>query len=192
MRDDGMVVAARTDHLSAYRPAPRVGSTIQESGVMVEKVKQVLLIDDDPHQLLASSLLLKRFEFDVITAMDGLEGLNLARTARPDIIVCDIMMPPPNGFMLKSLLAGDPLTADIPFIFLTSRALQADKLAALEHGVDDYLTKPFHPEELAGRIHAVLRRYETGRRQGRAEAVDKSELLCKLLAETTSMIDRNV
>lgn len=159
---------------------------------MVEKVKQVLLIDDDPHQLLASSLLLKRFEFDVITAMDGLEGLNLARTARPDIIVCDIMMPPPNGFMLKSLLAGDPLTADIPFIFLTSRALQADKLAALEHGVDDYLTKPFHPEELAGRIHAVLRRYETGRRQGRAEAVDKSELLCKLLAETTSMIDRNV
>ncbi len=131
--------------------------------------EHVLLIDDDPHQLFAASLLIQRFSFQVTTASTGTEGLVLARTLRPDIIVCDIMMPPPNGFTLKALLAQDARTADIPFIFLTARTFQADKLAALEHGVDDYLTKPFHPEELAGRIRAVLRRYDIGRRQGRAE-----------------------
>ncbi|WP_295399632.1 response regulator [uncultured Thiocystis sp.] len=137
---------------------------------MLEIAKKVLLIDDDPHQLFAASLIVKRFGFAVVTAGDGASGLELARTERPDIIVCDIMMPGQNGFMLKSLLAKDPLTAEIPFIFLTARTLQADKLAALEHGVDDYLTKPFHPEELIGRIRAVLRRYDAGRRQGRTEA----------------------
>ena len=158
---------------------------------MLETVKKVLLIDDDPHQLFAASLIVKRFGFEVVTAGDGASGLERAREDLPDIIVCDIMMPTPNGFELKALLAADPRTAEIPFIFLTARVFQADKLAALDHGVDDYITKPFNPDELAARIRAVLRRYETGRRQGRMESAEKTELLWRMLAETAQLVGKN-
>lgn len=157
----------------------------------MDTIKKVLLIEDDPHQLFAESLILKRFGFEVIAAADGASGLARAREELPDIIVSDIMMPAPNGFELKALLAADPRTAEIPLIFLTARAFQVDKLAALDRGVDDYITKPFQPDELAARIRAVLRRYETGRHQGQIESAAKTEQLWRMLAETAQLVGKN-
>lgn len=131
---------------------------------------RILLIDDEPHLLFGLTAVLKRADFDVITASNGKHGLERAQQDHPDIIVCDVMMPPPNGLQLKQLLAANPATANIPFIFLTARTNMADKLAGLSSGADDYMTKPFKVEELIERIRAVLRRHEAGHQQGLTEA----------------------
>jgi diguanylate cyclase (GGDEF)-like protein len=137
---------------------------------MINKSTRVLLIDDEPHLLFGLNAVVKRAGFEVITATNGRSGLERAQQDHPDIIVCDVMMPPPNGIQLKQLLAEDPITAQIPFIFLTARTNLADKLAGLSSGADDYITKPFKTEELVERIRAVLRRHEAGHQQGLAEA----------------------
>jgi DNA-binding response OmpR family regulator len=136
---------------------------------------RVLLIDDEPYLLFGLRAVLKRAGFEVLTASNGELGLERARQERPDIIVCDVMMPPPNGLQLKQRLAEDPATASIPFIFLTARTSIEDKLAGLSSGADDYIVKPFvNVQELVERIRAVLRRYEIGRQQGLAEAERKA------------------
>jgi DNA-binding response OmpR family regulator len=76
----------------------------------------------------------------------------------PDLIVSDVMMPPPDGFELRQRLSKRPTTADIPFIFLTARTDPVEKRRALETGISDYITKPFDREEFIARIGAALRR----------------------------------
>lgn len=149
---------------------------------MSETARKILLIDDEPNLLFCLTELMKRSGFDVVTANDGQTGLERARREQPDIIVCDVTMPAPDGMALKSMLSRDPATADIPFIFLTARAYPVDKLAGLSQGADDYITKPFHLQELLERVRAVLRRYESGRRKGHAEAMVKADELIAGLA----------
>jgi signal transduction histidine kinase len=134
--------------------------------------KKALLIDDDPKLLIGLKALMTRKGYDALATTDGSEGIRLARENHPDIIVCDVMMPPPNGFNLKRLLASDSATAAIPFIFLTARTVTADKIAGLEQGADDYVTKPFNTDELLLRIEAVLRRDELGHQRGLHEMED--------------------
>ena len=129
----------------------------------------ILLIDDEQRLLLGLSAVMKRTGFNVLTAGSGKEGLRLAREKHPDLIVCDVMMPPPNGFELRKELAQTSETAEIPFIFLTARVSDADKLAGLNMEADDYITKPFNRQELVARVKAVLRRVDIGRKQGQAE-----------------------
>jgi signal transduction histidine kinase len=156
---------------------------LQHSRLILEKLdmptaplsrlrKKALLIDDDPKLLFGLKALMTRKGYDALATTDGNEGIRLAKESHPDIIVCDVMMPPPNGFNLKRILASDPLTAAIPFIFLTARTVAADKIAGLEQGADDYVTKPFNTDELLLRIEAVLRRDEFGRQRGLHEMED--------------------
>jgi two-component system, sensor histidine kinase and response regulator len=137
----------------------------------------VLLVEDEERLLIGLAAVMKRAGFSVLTASTGSAGLRLAQEKKPDIIVCDVMMPPPDGFKLRELLSDDPETAAIPFIFLTARTGVQDKLKGIEGGADDYITKPFDREELVARVKAVLRRNELGRQKGLEEVQPEIDLL---------------
>jgi DNA-binding response OmpR family regulator len=126
------------------------------------------MIDDEENLLFGLSAVLRRAGFVVLTATDGIKGLLVAQTGHPDLIISDVMMPPPNGFEMRKLLSQDPQTSSIPFIFLTARAAQGDKNFGLSIGADDYITKPFDSQELVARISAVLRRTGEKQRPGAA------------------------
>jgi CheY-like chemotaxis protein len=94
--------------------------------------------------------------YDVITAGDGVEGLERARAERPDIIICDIMMPRMDGLEVTRTLKGDPETASIPIVLLSAKAQQADVNAGEATGANAYVTKPFDPLDLLERVAALL------------------------------------
>ena len=118
----------------------------------------VLVIDDDPVIL---ELLRVNFEiegFEVITAVDGAEGLERAQAQRPDVVISDIMMPRRDGLQLLTDLKGDPETEDLPVILLSAKAQKTEVQQGLDLGADDYITKPFDPLELIDRLNAVMSR----------------------------------
>jgi DNA-binding response OmpR family regulator len=121
--------------------------------------KKILIIDDDTNFSFGLRSVLNREGYIVISATTGQEGLQKARTEKIDIILCDVMMPPPNGIKLKIELSENPETAGIPFIFLTARMAQADRIAGLGAGADDFFTKPINIDELLNRIEVVLRQH---------------------------------
>jgi len=117
--------------------------------------KKVLIVDDDVKTVELVKLYLKRDGYKVLTAYDGVEALRLAREGHPDLIVLDLMLPDIDGLEVCRTLRGE---SDVSIIMLTARTTDEDKLAGLELGADDYVTKPFSPRELAARVRAVLRR----------------------------------
>ena len=129
----------------------------------------ILIIDDEPALLLGLAAKIRRHGYSVITATDGGDGYEKAKLNLPDLIISDVMMPPPNGFELRRLMSLEPQLASIPFIFLTARAGVDDRVSGLKDGADDYITKPFETEELFARIEAVFRRVQTERAHGREE-----------------------
>ena len=121
-------------------------------------MKRILLIEDEP-QVRANLVTILQLEgFQVATAADGRAGLDEARRARPDLILCDITMPILDGYKVLAELRGDPALAGMPFIFLTARATLADLRAGMNLGADDYLPKPFSIDDLLGAIAARLAR----------------------------------
>jgi signal transduction histidine kinase len=137
-----------------------------------EKVPLILVVDDEPAIRLGIVVAIRRHALQVIEAIDGNDGLQKAREFLPDVIISDVMMPPPDGFELKRLLNSDPLTRSIPFIFLTARSGREDRLAGIRDGADDYIAKPFGMEELLARLDALLRRVDTERKRGRDEMAE--------------------
>ncbi len=129
----------------------------------------ILIIDDEPALLLGLAAKIKRHGYTVVTATDGSDGFRKAKESLPDLIISDVMMPPPNGFELRRLLSLEPALASIPFIFLTARSSVEDRVDGLRNGADDYITKPFETEELFARIEAVFRRVQTEQARGREE-----------------------
>ncbi|HWO93197.1 MAG TPA: response regulator transcription factor, partial [Dehalococcoidia bacterium] len=120
----------------------------------------VLLADDEPGILRLLQVEMAAQGFDVITASDGDEAVRLADERRPDIAVLDIIMPRMNGLEAMRRMHE---TRPIPVILLTARDSEADKVRGLELGADDYLGKPFSPEELTARVRAILRRTSAGK-----------------------------
>jgi DNA-binding response OmpR family regulator len=118
----------------------------------------ILVIDDELALLTVLSNTLKRAGYDVYSAINGQRGIEQAQKNPPDLIICDIMMPSPNGFKVREYLSENPITANIPFIFLSARTAKGDIVFALKSGGDDYITKPFDRGELLARVEAVLRR----------------------------------
>ena len=106
-----------------------------------------------------------------LVSSDGLEALALARDRRPDLIVLDLMLPQMSGEEVCRRLKSEPDTATIPVLMLTAKAQPAERVAGLEIGADDYITKPFSPRELVLRVNAVLRRV-----QGAAKRNDQVEI----------------
>lgn len=115
----------------------------------------VLIIEDDPGIARVVRLYLEQDGHHVVTASDGLDGLQTAKRSQPDLIVLDLMLPRLDGMEICRQLRVE---SDVPIIMVTARVAEADRLAGLDLGADDYILKPFSPRELAARVRAVLRR----------------------------------
>jgi signal transduction histidine kinase len=135
----------------------------------------LLVIDDDLPMLMALRTLLERSGYQVTACDNSLNAIKMAEETQPDLIVCDVMMPLMDGFRVRETLATNPLTNSIPFLFLSARASQTDKLRGLEGSADDYITKPFDPRELVARINAVFRRQDQDRQEIEREMSDQIE-----------------
>jgi two-component system alkaline phosphatase synthesis response regulator PhoP len=120
-----------------------------------EMAKKILIIDDEPKIVEICSDYLRAAGFDILAAGDGLQGLALARSQKPDLIILDLMLPGMDGLDLCRSLQHE---SNVPIIMLTARIEETDKLIGLEVGADDYMTKPFSPRELVARVRTVLRR----------------------------------
>lgn len=117
--------------------------------------KTILVIDDEERLVSLVKAYLLQEGFQVVTASNGQEGLEVARQSRPDLIILDLMMPVMDGYQFMRLQLRERET---PIILLTARVEDSDKVLGLELGADDYVTKPFSPRELVARVRAVLRR----------------------------------
>ena len=112
--------------------------------------------DEDIHELVAFRL--ERSGYTVLRATDGEEALRLALEAKPDLAILDVMMPKLDGFELTRRLRAEDATSRMPIILLTARSQDADVQAGFDAGADDYLRKPFSPQELRARVQAILGR----------------------------------
>jgi two-component system phosphate regulon response regulator PhoB len=122
--------------------------------------RKILIVDDEPDAIELVAYNLKQAGFNVVTAKDGAEALEKVKSASPDLIVLDVMLPEMDGFALCRVFKGAPITAGIPIIMLTAKAAEIDRVLGLELGADDYLTKPFSPRELVLRIKKLLERVQ--------------------------------
>lgn len=140
---------------SYVQPALPEGQKQMIHGPRLEEVARVLLIEDntDVLQYLKSCL---EDEYRIVFATDGLEGVEKAKELVPDIIISDVMMPGKDGFEVCSDLKGDNITSHIPIVLLTAKADIASKLEGLDRGADDYLAKPFNPDELRTRLRNLI------------------------------------
>jgi len=120
-------------------------------------MKTILVVDDEPKIVELARDYLEHAGFAVVSAFDGSEALNRARTDAPDLIVLDLGLPKLDGLDVARALRRD---SNVPIVILSGRSDETDKLVGLELGADDYVTKPFSPKELVARVRAVLRRIE--------------------------------
>jgi two-component system phosphate regulon response regulator PhoB len=120
--------------------------------------KHILIVEDERpiREMIAFGL--KRAGFEVREAEDSRSARSEMANRRPDLLLIDWMLPDTSGLELTRSLKRDRETRDLPIIMLTARAAEADKVAGLDGGADDYLTKPFSPRELLARVNALLRR----------------------------------
>ena len=121
--------------------------------------RRVLIVEDDHKTAEIVRLYLERDGYAVTSAYDGMAGLEAARSEPPDLVILDLLLPRMNGLDVCRRLRNE---CDAPIIMLTALSTEQDKLAGLELGADDYVTKPFSPRELCARVKAVLRRTSEG------------------------------
>jgi len=119
------------------------------------KGKRILIVEDEPNIAEVVSLYLTRAEFQVRIAKDGLAAMQLLEDQIPDLVILDIMLPEVDGFAITRWLRE---RSNVPIIMLTARRDEIDRITGLELGADDYVVKPFSPQELVSRVRAVLRR----------------------------------
>ena len=118
--------------------------------------KTVLIADDEADIVETLQFMLESDGFEVLTAYDGEEALNVARRAIPDVILLDVMMPKINGYKVSRLLKFDKKFQDIPILMITARSQEEDKLIGEETGADEYITKPFEISNVIDLINKHL------------------------------------
>lgn len=123
-------------------------------------VRKILVVDDEAVLIEAIAYNLEQSGYQVVTALDGISALDLARKEDPDLIVLDIMLPGIDGLEICRQLRREDCTATVPIIMLTAKGDEIDKVVGLEVGADDYVTKPFGRRELLARVRALLRRVD--------------------------------
>ena len=126
--------------------------------------KTILVVEDEASIAEVVSLYLKRAGYSVQTASDGKQAMTLLEKQLPDLVILDLMLPEVDGLSLTRWLRD---RSDVPIIMLTARREEIDRIAGLEMGADDYVVKPFSPQELVSRVRAVMRRL--GREQPQGE-----------------------
>ena len=125
--------------------------------------KKILIVDDDPDMVEATSMILKSMHYDVVAAYGGVEGLEKAKAEKPDLIVLDVMMPDKDGYTVCKELKADPVLCEIPVLLLTAvvsyiSTTRFSHQMGMETEADDYMDKPVEPIELAKRIEVLLSR----------------------------------
>lgn len=128
---------------------------------------EIYIVEDEPSIAEVVELYLRRAGYQVLTILDGNAALKQLETRLPDLVVLDIMLPGVDGF---SILRWIRDRSDIPVIFITARREEVERIAGLELGADDYVVKPFSPQELVSRIRAVLRRIQRADNQAEKPA----------------------
>jgi two-component system response regulator VicR len=134
---------------------------------------RILVVDDEPPIVDVLAYNLRRNHFEVITARDGEEALDLARREQPDLIILDLMLPRLDGLEVCRALRRE---RDVPIIMLTARDSEVDRVVGLELGADDYVVKPFSVRELMARVKNVLRRVAPRQAGSSSEAVRAGDL----------------
>jgi CheY-like chemotaxis protein len=125
----------------------------------------VLVVDDEASIRLLCRVNLRLEGMDTVEAGNGEEALRLARKVRPDLVLLDVMMPQVDGWQVADELTRDPATRELPVVFLSARAEQADYLHGYELGAVGYVTKPFDPTALGAILHRLLQRLGRGERE---------------------------
>ncbi|HHY86583.1 MAG TPA: response regulator transcription factor [Verrucomicrobia bacterium] len=121
-------------------------------------MKKILVIEDEPEMRRNLATILRMEHFHPLSAENGRVGVELARKEKPDVILCDVMMPELDGYGVIAELRANPATAAIPFIFLTAKGEKPDVRAGMNLGADDYLTKPVTKADLLAAIRSRLER----------------------------------
>jgi len=119
--------------------------------------KRILIVDDVESIVMSVKMFLERHRYEVITANDGREGFEKAKTEKPDLIILDLMLPRMHGYMVCGLLKKDTRYAKTPIILFTAKAQEKDIKLGQEVGADAYITKPFEPEILLAKIKELLK-----------------------------------
>jgi DNA-binding NarL/FixJ family response regulator len=119
--------------------------------------RRLLLIDDDPNLILLVKDYLEFRGYEVITADNGREALEVLDGDIPDMIICDVMMPEMDGYTLVQRVRADPRTSWIPVLFLSAKGQSQDRVKGLNTGADVYMVKPFEPEELVAQVESSLK-----------------------------------
>jgi DNA-binding response OmpR family regulator len=144
----------------------------------------VLIVEDESDVLDLLRYNLAKAGFSVLAAGDGLQGLEMARKNRPDLVVLDLMLPAMDGYSVCKMLRKDSETETLPILMLTARSEPSERVHGLEIGADDYVTKPFSPRELVLRVQALLRRSRSKSRDPVVDVddfhVDRSKLDVRL------------
>lgn len=143
------------------RPAPVPRVTPAPSGAANRRT--VLVVDDEKDLVELISFNLQRNGFDVLSAYDGNEAIEIAQRETPDLIILDLMLPGIDGMEVTRRLKADSRTAGIPLVMLTAKGEETDVVVGLTLGADDYVTKPFSMKILLARLNTVLRRAEQAR-----------------------------
>ena len=133
-------------------------------------MSKILVIEDQPQMRKNLATILEMEGFKVICAENGRSGLELARTEKPDLVICDVMMPGLDGYGVLKALHDDTGTATLPFIFLTARSDKSDLRSGMNLGADDYLTKPVSRVELLAAVKVRL-----SRRQAHAAEIESAK-----------------
>jgi DNA-binding response OmpR family regulator len=133
----------------------------------------ILIVEDEITIAETLRYNLEREGYTVLTASDGVQGLDLARRERPDLLVLDVMLPRLDGFSVCRILRQE---SDMPIIMLTARQDEVDRIAGLELGADDYVSKPFSLGELLARVRAIMRRTDRQPSGSNREVLEASEL----------------
>jgi CheY-like chemotaxis protein len=128
--------------------------------MVVTSRKKILLVDDSSTALLLSRMVLQGQSYEVVTARDGLEGIEKARQVQPDLILLDVMMPRMDGIEACKRLRDDPGTANIPIIMVTTRGEEGIAEASYAYGCNEFVTKPVDAAELLAKVRNCLGEWE--------------------------------
>src|SRR5262247_2194430 len=124
-------------------------------------MKKILVVEDEPEMRRNLTTILRLEKFRPLPAESGRVGVELAKKEKPDLILCDVMMPELDGYGVLAALRADTETVAIPFIFLTAKGEKPDIRAGMNLGADDYLTKPASAEEVVAAVESRLIRHRT-------------------------------
>lgn len=147
---------------------------------------KVLVVDDEPSLQTLLTYNLKKSGFDVVSAVDGKQALDIIHEQKIDIVLLDIMLPEESGVDVTRELRAEK--NQIPIIMLTALDDEIDKVVGLEIGADDYVTKPFSPREVIARVHAVLRRFSQKTQTGKEQSVKHSQSYGRLTIDFDKMV----